>query len=58
MIINIDEARVVLDECKIFADNSDDTQITFQAVDPNQKNRMVQVTITKVAEEAGDTKKG
>lgn len=59
VIIHIDEARVVLENCKIFANTDGDDELIFQMQDPNAPNkRTVQVTITKVAQPLETTKKG
>ena len=52
IVISLDGAKVVLDDCKIFAapDEGDD-RIVFQAQDPENPVRMVQVVLTKVVAE-------
>ena len=35
VIVNIDGVKVVLDNCKVFANNGDGDQIIFQAQDSN-----------------------
>ena len=59
VIIHIDEARVVLDNCKVFANAEGDDEIIFQLQDPQSPNkRTVQITLTKVAQPLEATKKG
>jgi len=59
VIIHIDEARVVMDNCKVFANAEGDEQIVFQLQDPlAPKKRTVQITLTKVVKPLETTKKG
>ena len=51
VIININEAKVVLEDCKIYADSTTDGQIIFQARDPDNERRTVQFILTKSAKE-------
>jgi len=51
VIIHIDEARVVLENCKVFANAEGDDEIIFQLQDPlNPSRRTVQITLSKVTQ--------
>lgn len=59
VIIQIDQARVVMDNCKIYANADGDDEIIFQLQDPNAPDkRTVQITLTKVTQPLEATKKG
>ena len=48
VIIQIDEACIVMDGCKIFANPENDDDVIFQLQDPTIPSRTVQITLTKV----------
>jgi len=59
VIIQIDQARVVMDNCKVFANPDGEDEIIFQLQDPNSPDkRTVQITLTKVTQPLEATKKG
>jgi len=58
VIIHMDEARVVMGNCKIFANSADEQEIVFQLQDPNSPTRTVQIILTKVTQPLEAVKKG
>lgn len=50
IIVQVDNCRVVLDNCKIFSVDDNNGHVIFQAQDPDAPERMVQVTLMKVIE--------
>lgn len=47
VIIHIDEARVIMEDCKVFANPEGESEIIFQLQAPNSPSRTVQITLTK-----------
>ena len=59
VIIHMDEARVIMEDCKIFANAAGDSEIVFQLQDPNfPTTRTVQITLSKTVQPIDATKKG
>lgn len=47
VIVKLDDAELIMDDCIIFANDPSEEDIVFLAQDPKIDNRKIQVTITK-----------